>query len=127
MVSFKEFASAGQYIKLDDIGDSVTVLVAKDPFTLKPRESQFKDVNGDPKVVFDYVFTDPVTKKEKIFSNGSQSFARAMAKLLVGDTVKIIKIEKNSKPAYTVKKVDSTGKSIIDDDPEEINTEEIPF
>ena len=105
MVTFKEFASQGKFVRLQEIGDSIELLVKKDPNTLVPREGKYKDLQtGELKLVLDYVFETPDTKQEKVFTNGSQSFAQQMAKLKVGDLVKIIKVEKDGKGVYAVRR-----------------------
>ncbi|MCP3684598.1 MAG: hypothetical protein GY861_18175 [bacterium] len=117
MSTFKSFIESGDYIKLVDIGDSVEVTVAVDPFTLKPRAGTFIDqVTKQPKMVFDYSFKDS-SGKIKTFSNGSQSFARSMAKLAVGDKAKIVKVEKNGKAAYAIRPLKDTGEDV--ESPEE--------
>jgi len=117
MDTFKDFIESGNYIKLDQIGDSIDVIVAKDPFTLKPRAGNFIDqTTKQPRLVFDYVLKD-MKGNEKIFTNGSQSFARSMARLVVGDKARIIKVEKNGKGVYVIRKLEESGKIV--DEPED--------
>ncbi|RPI82928.1 MAG: hypothetical protein EHM34_06135 [Nitrosopumilales archaeon] len=134
MTTFKDFATQGKYVRLADVGDSIILIVKVDPFTLEPKPGNFKDQKTkEPKLVIEYVFTDPETEQEKIFTNGSQAFAQQMAKTKVGDTVKIIKIERNGKPAYTVRKVsEGDGVSLDeikleDEGSEPIDPKKIPF
>lgn len=125
MPSFKDFATQGKYIKLVDVGDSVNVKVKVDPFTLEPREGSFKDpVTKEPRLVVDYVFEDPKTGEEKIFTNGSQAFAQQMAKMKVGDLVRIVKIERNGKATYTVKAVSKSKVEEVEEAEEGVNEEE---
>jgi len=116
MDTFKDFIESGNYIKLDQIGDSIDVIIAKDPFSLKPRAGNFIDqTTKQPRLVFDYVLKD-MKGNEKIFTNGSQSFARSMARLTVGDKARIVKIEKNGKGVYTIRKLNESGKTVEPED-----------
>lgn len=141
--TFEEFAREGKFVKLDFIGDSIDLIVKKDPFTLKPIKSKFKTDAGEAKIVFEYVFEDPITKEEKIWTNGSQSVARQMAKTKVGDPVRIIKVERNGKAAYAVRSLSPKTVSETENenlsqlklfpepttevsDTDEINEEEVP-
>ena len=116
MDSFKDFIESGNYIKLDQIGDSIDVIIAKDPFSLKPRAGNFIDqTTKQPRLVFDYVFKD-MKGNEKIFTNGSQSFARSMARLVVGDKARIIKVEKKGRGVYTIRKLNESDKTVEPED-----------
>jgi hypothetical protein len=125
MQTFKEFAeNNGKFLKLEEIGDTTDIEVAKDPFTLKPRVSNFKDQEGNPKIVFDYIFKDLKTGKELTFTNGNPSFARLMAKTVVGDKIRLIKIEKNGRPTYTLRRLTGDGGLEHIEESNEIQTKE---
>lgn len=129
----EQYANQGKFVKIKEVGDSVELIVKGDPHKLVPRPGNFKDqATGLPKLVIDYTFTDPETNEEKIFTNGSQTVAGQMCKMKDGDRIKIIKIERNGKAAYTVKRIgekpaDLEGEEEVSEPKNEEGLDKLPF
>ena len=136
MPNFKDLAYGGKYVKLQQTGDFIDLKVKVDPFTIEPVPGKFKTDAGEMKYVMNYVFEYPETGNEKIWTNGSNIVASQMAKVKVGDLVRIIRLEKAGKASYAVrilKKVDGSENEnqlkLFPDAPveEKVDSSEIPF
>ena len=113
---FGKFIKGGKFLGLKEIGDSIVVKLACDPYDLEPKESKFKAGVQ----VFDFVFEDPESGEQKILTNGNMRFAQEIAKYEEGDLVKICLIEaKNGQKAYAARPPKGKVKEDEDDEDEE--------
>lgn len=113
-MKFKDFLKGGKFVRLQS-GESVTLKLACDPYNLRSRPSQF---NKDKEVI-EYLFEDPETGEEKVFTNGSAKVASVIAEAQEGDLIRLKKIETDGgQTKYVAKVVGATEKSSDDDDEE---------